>query len=98
MPVWHIAGYDEASSEEVAEIGALTQRAMRIAREVMGCDGFNLGMNQGAIAGAGGRRAPAPTHRAPVGLGCKLFPDYREDEGAAAAPWRGAREAGDGLG
>jgi ATP adenylyltransferase len=26
---------------------------MRVAREVMGCDGFNLGMNQGQIAGAG---------------------------------------------
>lgn len=52
-PYRHIASYDEATVEEVAEIGALTQRAMRVAREVMGCDGFNLGMNQGAIAGAG---------------------------------------------
>ena len=52
-PYRHIASYDEATPAEVAEIGALTQRAMRVAREVMGCDGFNLGMNQGAIAGAG---------------------------------------------
>ena len=52
-PYRHIASYDEATPEEVAEIGALTQRAMRVAREVLGCDGFNLGMNQGAIAGAG---------------------------------------------
>ena len=48
-----ISQYDEATAEEVAEIGALTQTAMRVAREVLGCDGFNIGMNQGEIAGAG---------------------------------------------
>jgi ATP adenylyltransferase len=52
-PYRHISQYDEATPEEVAEIGALTQTAMRVAREVMGCEGFNLGMNQGQIAGAG---------------------------------------------
>ncbi|KKI16563.1 MULTISPECIES: HIT family protein [unclassified Leucobacter] len=52
-PYRHVSGYDETTVEEVAEIGELTQTAMRVAREVMGCDGFNIGMNQGAIAGAG---------------------------------------------
>ncbi|GAA1791748.1 HIT domain-containing protein [Leucobacter iarius] len=52
-PYRHVSGYDEATAEEVAEIGELTQIAMRVAREVMGCDGFNIGMNQGEIAGAG---------------------------------------------
>ncbi len=52
-PYRHISQYDEATAEEVAEIGALTQTAMRVAREVLGCDGFNIGMNQGEIAGAG---------------------------------------------
>lgn len=52
-PYRHIASYDEATAEEVAEIGALTQTAMRVLRASMGCHGFNLGMNQGAIAGAG---------------------------------------------
>ena len=52
-PYRHIATYDQATDEEVAEIGALTQRGMRVLREVSRCDGFNLGMNQGAIAGAG---------------------------------------------
>ncbi|MBC9954968.1 HIT domain-containing protein [Leucobacter sp. cx-42] len=52
-PYRHIAQYDEATTEEVAEIGALTQQAMRVLRKVMGCHGFNLGMNQGEIAGAG---------------------------------------------
>lgn len=52
-PYRHISMYDEATAEEVAEIGELTQIAMRVMRQVMGCHGFNLGMNQGAIAGAG---------------------------------------------
>ena len=52
-PYRHIATYDLASPEEVAEIGALTQTAMRVLRTVSRCDGFNLGMNQGAVAGAG---------------------------------------------
>lgn len=52
-PYRHIATYDEASEAEVAEIGELTQIAMRVLREIARCDGFNLGMNQGRIAGAG---------------------------------------------
>lgn len=52
-PYRHIATYDEASAEEVAEIGSLTQTAMRVLRATSSCDGFNLGMNQGRIAGAG---------------------------------------------
>jgi len=52
-PYRHISTYDEATPEEVAEIGALTQRAMRVLRSVSRCDGFNIGMNQGHVAGAG---------------------------------------------
>ena len=52
-PFRHIAMYDEATDEEVAEIGSLTQTAMRVLRQVSRNDGFNIGMNQGRIAGAG---------------------------------------------
>lgn len=52
-PYRHISTYDEASAEEVAEIGELTQTAMRVLKSVMGCHGFNIGMNQGEVAGAG---------------------------------------------
>ena len=52
-PYRHIAGYDEATAEEIAEIGALTQRAMRVIRGVSNAHGFNIGMNQGEVAGAG---------------------------------------------
>lgn len=52
-PYRHISTYDEATPEEVAEIGKITQIAMRVLKETMGCHGFNLGMNQGEVAGAG---------------------------------------------
>ena len=52
-PYRHVAGYDEATAAEVAEIAALTQQGMRAARRALNCGGFNLGMNQGEIAGAG---------------------------------------------
>ncbi|PPF86263.1 HIT family hydrolase [Subtercola sp. Z020] len=52
-PYRHIPLYDEATAEEAAEIASLTQTAMRVLRQVSRCDGFNLGMNQGRIAGAG---------------------------------------------
>ncbi|WP_040164358.1 HIT family protein [Microbacterium gorillae] len=52
-PYRHVSMYDDATPEEVAEIGAITQTAMRVLRSVANCDGFNLGMNQGAVAGAG---------------------------------------------
>lgn len=52
-PYRHIATYDLASPEEVAEIGELTQKAMRVVAKVSRSDGFNIGMNQGMVAGAG---------------------------------------------
>ena len=39
--------------EEAAEIAAMTKRAMTVVRDVSGAGGFNIGMNQGHIAGAG---------------------------------------------
>jgi len=52
-PYRHVGLYDEASTEETAEIAYLTQVAMGVLRRVSRCDGFNIGMNQGQVAGAG---------------------------------------------
>lgn len=52
-PYRHIADYTETTEEEAAEISALTRRAMHVVRAVSGAQGFNIGMNQGAVAGAG---------------------------------------------
>ncbi len=52
-PYRHVALYDDATPEETTEIAELTQTAMRVLRATSGCDGFNIGMNQGKLAGAG---------------------------------------------
>ncbi len=52
-PYRHVADYTDLSVDEVAEVGALTQSAMRVLRAVLAPSGFNLGMNQGDVAGAG---------------------------------------------
>jgi ATP adenylyltransferase len=53
VPYRHVSTYDEATVDEVTEIAGLTQTAMRVLRATSRADGFNIGMNQGAIAGAG---------------------------------------------
>ncbi|MFC7545307.1 HIT family protein [Plantactinospora sp. GCM10030261] len=52
-PYRHVADYTELTAPETAELAALTQRAMAVVRSVSGAHGFNIGMNQGGVAGAG---------------------------------------------
>ena len=52
-PYRHIADWTEATAAERAEISELTARAMEVVRQVSHPHGFNLGMNQGQVAGAG---------------------------------------------
>ena len=52
-PYRHVSTYDEATPDEVAEIGSLTQTAMRVITQSSGAHGYNIGMNQGRVAGAG---------------------------------------------
>ena len=52
-PYRHIADYTATTDDEAAEIASLTRTAMRTVRLVSQAEGFNIGMNQGAIAGAG---------------------------------------------
>ena len=53
VPFRHVADYTDLTPEETTELAAFTQKAMRVARSVSGPHGFNVGMNQGVIAGAG---------------------------------------------
>ena len=52
-PYRHVADYTETTDEEAAEMAQLTREAMRVVRSVSGAGGFNIGMNQGHVAGAG---------------------------------------------
>lgn len=53
LPFRHVADYTELTEVETAELAEFTKRAMTVLRRVSGAHGFNIGMNQGSVAGAG---------------------------------------------
>lgn len=53
VPFRHIADYTELTFEERIEFSEITAKAMKVIRKASNPEGMNLGMNQGAIAGAG---------------------------------------------
>lgn len=53
MPYRHVPLYTDLTTEETAEFAVLSQQAMRVLKAVSRPDGFNLGMNQGKVGGAG---------------------------------------------
>ncbi|MEI6361276.1 MAG: HIT domain-containing protein [Actinomycetes bacterium] len=87
-PYRHVADYTDLADSEVAELAAFTQRAMRVLRTVSGAQGFNIGMNQGSISGAGiaGHlhqhivpRWGGDTNFMPIIGGTKVIPQLLED-------------------
>jgi ATP adenylyltransferase len=52
-PYRHVADYADLTEEETLEVARVTQQGMRVLRAVSSPHGFNIGMNQGAVAGAG---------------------------------------------
>ncbi len=52
-PYRHVAMYTDATDAERDEMGVMTQRAMRVLAKLSGAKGFNVGMNQGMVGGAG---------------------------------------------
>ncbi|MCU1536757.1 MAG: histidine triad protein [Humibacillus sp.] len=52
-PYRHVSGYIELTDDETEEFTALTKQAVRALQTASEPHGFNLGMNQGAVAGAG---------------------------------------------
>ena len=53
VPYRHVADYPELDEAETLELARFTQHSMRVIRAVMNPHGFNLGINQGPVAGAG---------------------------------------------
>ena len=52
-PYRHVADYTDLTKAETLELAVFAQTAMRVIRATIAPQGFNLGMNQGDIAGAG---------------------------------------------
>lgn len=52
-PYRHVPLYLDADEDETAEIARLTKQAMVALKKVSNPAGFNIGMNQGPVAGAG---------------------------------------------
>jgi ATP adenylyltransferase len=53
VPYRHVADYTELDDVETSELSDMTKAAMRTLRKASGAQGFNIGMNQGNVAGAG---------------------------------------------
>jgi ATP adenylyltransferase len=52
-PFRHVADYTDLTPVETMELAEASQQAMRVIRQVAAPAGFNLGLNQGPVAGAG---------------------------------------------
>jgi len=53
IPVRHIGKIEDLTQEERSEIFTLLDTTVRVLKEAMNPDGFNIGMNIGKAAGAG---------------------------------------------
>jgi ATP adenylyltransferase len=53
VPYRHVADYTSLDAAETAELADFTKRGMTALRTASGAQGFNIGMNQGHVAGAG---------------------------------------------
>jgi ATP adenylyltransferase len=53
VPFRHVADYTELTEDESLELASYTAKSMTVLREVSNAQGFNIGMNQGSVAGAG---------------------------------------------
>lgn len=53
VPYRHVADYPELTDDESRDVVRLTQQAMVAARAASAPHGFNIGINQGSVAGAG---------------------------------------------
>ncbi|MHA4818040.1 HIT family protein [Streptomyces aculeolatus] len=108
VPYRHVADYTELTDDETAELAAYTKSAMTALRTASGAQGFNLGMNQGPVAGAGIAahlhqhvvpRWGGDTNFMPVVGHTKVLPQLLADTRAMlAAAWPATRSVDHGRG
>ena len=97
IPYRHAADYRDLTTSEVIELAEFTQRAMTVLRAESGAQGFNSGMNQGSVSGAGISahlhqhvvpRWRGDTNFMPIVGGTKVIPQLLADTRALlAAGW-----------
>ena len=51
LPLRHVADLEDLDADEVGELMAMTQQAVRVLRAVSGPHAFNVGLNLGGVAG-----------------------------------------------
>ena len=87
-PYQHVGSIEQLDAQTLAEMMAQAQLALRILRKAMNPDGFNLGINQGKVAGAGFAdhvhlhvvpRWNGDTNFMPVLAEVKVMPDFLEN-------------------
>ena len=104
VPYRHVSDYVDLSASETAELAAMTQTAVRTLGAVYAPAGYNIGMNQGEVAGAG-IAAHLHQHVVPRWLGdanflpvvgqTKALPELLADTRARlAAAWPGGAPDG----
>lgn len=112
VPLRHTDDFADLREEELAELFALLQEAVRALRAVYKAEGINLGMNVGRPAGAGIEehihfhvvpRWSGDTNFFPVIGGTKSMPELLGETYRKLRPWfealeERARAAGGGLG
>ncbi len=84
-PYQHVANLEELPKAALADLMRLTQRSLHALRQTIQPDGFNLGINEGRVAGAGVAdhihlhvvpRWNGDTNFMPVLGGTKIMPDH----------------------
>jgi ATP adenylyltransferase len=99
VPYRHVSDYTDLDDAETVQFGTFTQTAVRVLRTVMAPHGFNIGMNQGVVAGAGIAahlhqhvvpRWGGDTNFMPVVAQTRVLPELLSDARATiAAAWTG---------
>ena len=101
VPFRHLPSYVDLDEAETAEFADFTKRCVATLVEVSGAQGFNIGMNQGSVAGAGIAehlhqhvvpRWGGDTNFMPVVGRTKVLPQLlRETRGLLADSWSAER-------
>ena len=101
VPTRHLADFRQLDTDEGQELFALAQRSIEVLKQAYGPEGFNVGMNLGAAAGAGIRdhlhlhvvpRWNGDTNFLPVLADVKAMPQHLETSyDQLAAIFGGAR-------